>query len=162
MLNRRETVSEECANCIASRIENQGSVTVGRRQFISATVMAAAAAALAACGGASSSVTAPGTVGLSLKVSDYATLANVGGVALINANGSPIAVVRTGATTFVALSRVCPHQGTTVNLTTNGFLCPNHGASFTLTGTWTGGERTSSMRSYTTSYDAATATISIG
>jgi Rieske Fe-S protein len=122
--------------------------------------MAAAAAALAACGG-STSVTAPSSVGLSVKVSDYATLATIGGVALVNANGSPIAVVRTGATTFVALSRVCPHKGTTVNVTANGFLCPNHGATFNSTGTWTGGERTSNMRSYTTTYDSVTGTISI-
>jgi Rieske Fe-S protein len=122
--------------------------------------MAAAAAALAACGG-STSVTAPSSVGLSVKVSDYATLATIGGVALVNANGSPIAVVRTGATTFVALSRVCPHKGTTVNVTANGFLCPNHGAAFNSTGTWTGGERTSNMRSYTTTYDSVTGTISI-
>jgi Rieske Fe-S protein len=122
--------------------------------------MAAAAAALAACGG-STSVTAPSSVGLSVKVSDYATLATIGGVALVNASGSPIAVVRTGATTFVALSRICPHRGTTVNVTANGFLCPNHGATFNSTGTWTGGERTSNMRSYTTTYDSVTGTISI-
>jgi Rieske Fe-S protein len=160
MLNRLEAISEACANCVASRGEKQDSVTIGRRQFISGSVMAAAAAALAACGG-SSNVTAPGSVGFSLKISDYAALATVGGVALVESNGSPIAVVRTGATTFVALSRICPHQGSTVNVTANGFLCPNHGATFTSTGTWTGGQRTSNMRSYTTSYDSVTGTLAI-
>lgn len=162
MLKRFEAVSDACANCIASHSQNEDSVTIGRRQFLSASMMAAAAAALAACSNSSSSITAPSSVTLTVKVSDYATLATVGGVALVNSSGSPIAVVRTGATSFVALSRVCPHKGTTVNVTANGFLCPNHGATFTSTGTWTGGQRTSNMRSYATSYDSVTGTITIG
>lgn len=150
MLNKVEANSNICGNCI------------GRREFISASVLTAAAAALAACSASGGGdVTGPSSVGLTLKLSDYPTLASVNGVALISANGSPIAVVRTGASTFVALSRICPHQGSTVNLVTNGFLCPNHGASFTLNGTWTGGQRTSNMRSYTTTYDSAAGTIAI-
>jgi Rieske Fe-S protein len=156
VLNRLEA----CANCTASLGENRDSVTIGRRQFISASVIAAAAAALAACGG-SASVTAPQSVGLSVKIADYPALANVGGVATLSSNGSPLAVVRTGAATFVALSLICPHQGSTINATTSGFRCPNHGATFNSTGTWTGGERTSSMHSYSTSYDAAAGTLAI-
>ena len=150
MLKTVEVTSSACANC------------VGRREFISASVLAAAAVALAACSASGSGdVTAPNSVGVTVKLSDYATLASVGGVALVSASGSPIAVVRTGATTFVALSRICPHQGSTVNVVANGFLCPNHGASFTLDGTWTGGQRTSNMRSYTTIYDSVAGTITI-
>ena len=162
MLNQIEAISGACASC-AARNEDDQPATLGRRQFLSASLMAAAAAALAACSATGmTDATSPSSVGLSVKVSDYATLANVGGVALINASGSPIAVVRTGTSTFVALSRVCPHQGSTVNAVTGGFLCPNHGAQFDQNGTWTGGQRTSNMRAYSTSYDAATGTITIG
>jgi nitrite reductase/ring-hydroxylating ferredoxin subunit len=163
MLNKAEAISNACASCMASHRDSEETVAIGRRQFISASVLAAAAAALAACSASGSSdFTGPSSVGgLTLKLSDYATLASVGGVALVSASGSPIAVVRTGASTFIALSRVCPHQGSTVNLVANGFLCPNHGASFTLDGTWTGGQRTSNMRSYTTTYDSAAGTITI-
>lgn len=149
-----------CANCASA---TDDTIDLGRRQFIAAGFMAAAAAALAACaGGGSDLPTSPGNVGLTIKVSDYASLASVGGVATLSANGTPLAIVRTGATSFAALSRVCPHQGTTVNVTSTGFLCPNHGAQFNKSGTWVGGERTSSMHSYSTSYVASTDTLTIG
>jgi len=160
MIDRIEAISSACANC-AARTQADAPVTVGRRQFLSASLMAAAAAALAACAGGTDA-TAPASVNLTLKISDYPALANVGGVALVSASGSPLAVVRTNTSTFVALSRICPHQGTTVNQTTGGFLCPNHGARFDLNGTWTGGERTSNMRSYATQYDSAAGTLTIG
>jgi len=44
----------------------------------------------------------------------------------------------------------------------SGFLCPGHGAQFNAAGQWVGGQRTSNMRSYSTTYDAAAGTITIG
>jgi cytochrome b6-f complex iron-sulfur subunit len=135
---------------------------IGRRTFLAQSAILAAAAALAACG-AGGSVTAPTLSGsASIKVSDYPALASVGGVAMVNVSGSPLAVVHTDASSYVALSRVCPHQGSIVNFTGNGFLCPNHGAQFTETGTWVGGQRTSNLRSYPTSFDSTTDTLTIG
>lgn len=39
--------------------------------------------------------------------------------------------------TFVALSKICTHQGTTINYrsASNDFLCPNHGSQFKTDGT---------------------------
>ena len=65
------------------------------------------------------------------------------------------------ACSFVALSRVCPHQGSIVNVNGSGFLCPGHGATFTATGTWTGGQRTTNLHAYATSYDAASGVVTI-
>lgn len=125
-----------------------------RREVLSQALLAAIGAALAACG---DYATAPESLGsFTFKVSDQAALATVGGVALMTANGSPIAVVRTGTTSFLALSRICPHQGGTIGTASGGFRCPEHGATFSLSGDWTGGEHTSNMRSYPTTYDAAT------
>ena len=82
--------------------------------------------------------------------------------ALASVNGASLAIVRTSSTEFVALSRVCPHQGGRIDPVSGGFQCTKHGARFNWTGTWTGGERTSSMRAYSTSYDASTGVLSIG
>ena len=136
---------------------------IDRRKFVSLGAYVAAAAALAACAGAGGTgITSPGSVGATAKLSDYVALATVGGVAVATIGGTPVAIVRTSSTTFITLSRICPHQGSTVNAVTGGFRCPNHGATFNASGTWTGGQRTSSMVSYATTFDAAAGTLTIG
>ena len=140
-----------------------GEAIVDRRGFLSQAMLTAAAMALAACGGGGDGATAPSTIGSSLRVADYPGLAATGGVATASVNGTPLAIVRTGASSFAALSRVCPHQGNLVNpVSGGGFLCPGHGARFDATGRWTGGQNTSSLRSYPTTYDAATGLLAIG
>jgi Rieske Fe-S protein len=136
---------------------------VDRRTFLAQGALAAAAAALAACG-LSSEPTAPGTLAspLTINVADYAALASVHGVAFVSAERNPLAIVRTGTSSFVALSRICPHAGSTVNTASFGFLCPGHGAEFDETGRWIGGQRTSSLTSYPTQYDAATGMLTVG
>jgi cytochrome b6-f complex iron-sulfur subunit len=154
--------STSCADCGTGPSISGASSAIGRRTFIAQSAIFAAVAALAACG-AASDATAPALSGsTTVRLADQPALANVGGVALVTIASSPFALVRTGTSTFVALSRVCPHQGSIVNQSTTGFLCPNHGAQFSTTGTWVGGERTSSMRSYATIYDAAAGTITVG
>jgi Rieske Fe-S protein len=146
-----------CGAGVAVRID-QG---IDRRAFLIRGAVAAAAIALAACG-AASDATAPSSVALTVKVADHPELDSVGGVALVSASGSPLAIVRTGNATFVALSRICPHQGATVGTISGGFSCPRHGARFNTTGAWVGGQQTSSLRSYPTSYDVSTGTITVG
>ncbi|MBX9929755.1 MAG: Rieske (2Fe-2S) protein [Gemmatimonadaceae bacterium] len=133
--------------------------TVGRRTFVAQGMLAAAALALAACGG--DGATSPSVTPVTLKLSDFPTLANVGGVATTRAGNTPIAVVRSGAATFAAFSRVCPHEGETINVGGPGFTCPRHGAQFTLTGRWQGGQRAGNLRSLTTAYDANAATVTV-
>lgn len=156
----KEAMKNGCGDDCACGLQNAESV-IDRRKFLSIGAYLAAATALAACAIADNS-TAPGSVNATVKISDYTSLASVGGYAMTSINGSPVAIVRTGASTFITLSRVCPHQGSTINATSNGFRCPNHGATFNTTGTWTGGQRTSNMRSYPTSFDATTGTLTIG
>jgi Rieske Fe-S protein len=126
--------------------------------------MTALAAALAACG-LSNTPTAPGSLSqpVTITLSEHPSLANVDGVAFVSdTDGNPLALVRTGTSTFVALSRICPHAGSTVNTASFGFLCPGHGAEFDFSGRWMGGQRTSSLTSYPTQYNAAAGTVAIG
>lgn len=143
--------------------DGDGPGLVGRRTFLVQSAILAAAAALAACAGGLSDITAPGVPANStIKVSDYPSLSSVGGVAMVTLGNAPIAVVRTGTSSFLALSRVCPHQGGTVGQSGNELVCPVHGAQFDLTGQWIGGQPTSSLHQYATSFDAAGGTLSIG
>ena len=136
---------------------------IGRRTFLVQSGILAAVAALAACGASSDGTTAPTLPANSqIDVASYPALANVGGVAMVSVSGAPIAIVRTSTTSFVALSRVCPHQGGIVQQSGSRFVCPVHGATFDLNGTWVGGQRTSSLHQYATTYDAASNTLTIG
>jgi Rieske Fe-S protein len=140
--------------------EGEGDARVtDRRAFISQMAMAAASVALAGC---VSGLTAPETVSGSIKVSDYNSLANTNGVALVTVSGAQLAIVRTSATSFAAFSRTCPHQGATIDSNGNGFTCPRHQAQFDLAGKWVGGRATGNLHSYNTSYDATTGTLTIG
>ena len=164
MMNGDGVQTTECgASCGCADGADLMPVGIDRRAFLVRGAMAAAAVALVSCGvGGGSDATAPTSVSATVKVSDYPALATVGGVALVTASGSPIAIVRTGSASFVALSRICPHQGATVNSNGSGFTCPRHGARFNSTGTWIGGQSTSSLRSYPTGYDDSSGTITIG
>lgn len=151
-----------CGGCAPAHAAEHARDGIGRRTFLAQSALLAAGALLAAC--AASDVSAPGTTidsTTNIKVSDFPALASVGGIALVNFSGNPFAIVRTGDASFVTLSRICPHQGNTINPSGSGFLCPGHGARFTASGQWQGGQSTSNMRSYATSYDAAAGTLTI-
>lgn len=157
----------DCANCRSANSSQWLRAVagtedgVGRRTFLVQSGILAAMAALAACG-ASSDATAPSVPSnSSLNIADYPTLANVGGVALVSLGGAPVAIVRTSSTGFIALSRVCPHQGGIVNQSGSRWVCPVHGATFDIDGNWIGGQPTSNMHQYATTYDAASNTLTI-
>jgi cytochrome b6-f complex iron-sulfur subunit len=134
---------------------------VTRREFMIRGSMTGIAIMLAGCS-MGNGPTAPGSVNLTINVSDYPPLASDGGVVYVTASGNPLAVVRLNASTFETLSRVCPHQGGTVNTDGSGFTCPVHGARFSDTGTWEGGQRTSNLRTYPTNFDSSTGVLTIG
>jgi cytochrome b6-f complex iron-sulfur subunit len=134
---------------------------VTRRQFVIQGAVATVAIVLAGCG-LSNGPTAPGSVSLTINIADYPPLATVGGVAYVDASGNPLAVVRLDANTFDALSRICPHQGGTINTSPGGFTCPVHGARFDDSGNWVGGQPTSNLTTYPTQFDSGTGTLKIG
>ena len=140
-----------------------------RREFLGAAAVTALALLQSACGdgeiggtGLDDDDDATGGGALVVTVAQFAALANVGGVARVDGgSGTPVALVRTGAATFTALSLVCPHERTTVNVNGSGFLCPNHGARFSGTGIWQGGQATTNMKTLAATYNASAGTVSI-
>ncbi len=144
-------------------------VNAGRRDFLTQSALAGIAALLAACGDGEIGGVGPlaPTVletGFTVRLSDFPALQQVGGIARVDgATANPIAVSRTGANSFVALSMVCPHAGyKPISIVPDGFRCPNHDARFAADGNWTGGQRTRDLQSYPTSYNAGAGTLTIG
>lgn len=154
-----------CGRCAETRSEVSQTATagdgIGRRTFLVQSGILAAIAALSACG-VGGDLTAPNVPpNSSIDVNNYPALANVGGVAMVTLGSAPVAIVRSGTSSFLALSRVCPHQGGIVELSRNDFVCPVHGATYDLQGHWIGGQRASSLHQYATSFDPTTGTLSI-
>jgi nitrite reductase/ring-hydroxylating ferredoxin subunit len=155
-----------CHECDTTRTAESLAATasgdIGRRTFLAQTGILAAVAALSACGLSGGEPTAPSVpTNSTIDVNSYSTLANIGGVAIVTLGNAPVAVVRTGSTSFLALSRICLHQGGTVQLANNDFVCPVHGATYDLSGKWIGGQRAPSLHQYTTSYDQASGILTI-
>ncbi|MBW7932629.1 MAG: Rieske 2Fe-2S domain-containing protein [Gemmatimonadaceae bacterium] len=141
---------------------------LGRREFLGATALAALAILETACGDgqigpeAPNDYPTPGGPTLTVTVASFTALANVGGAARVDqGSGLPVALVRTGATTFAAFSLRCPHEGVTVSVQGGAFYCTGHGARFNSSGTWIGGQRTTNLRSLANTYDAGAGTVTI-
>jgi cytochrome b6-f complex iron-sulfur subunit len=148
-----------CEHCVAVR--NGG---VDRRTFLSAATVAALSALLEACstGNGATFFTGPSGGALVVKLSDYPALATIGGLARVdNGVGAPTALARTGASTFVGVTMICTHQGATIDVINGAsFRCPNHGALFSATGGWLGGQPTTSLATYAATFDG-TNTVTI-
>ncbi len=68
---------------------------------------------------------------LSVQLAKIPALANVGGsVAIGIIKGKPVAISRTGATTYIAFSLNCPHQNVPVTKVETGWRCEAHGSEF--------------------------------
>lgn len=133
---------------------------IDRRAFLTSSAMAALLLSLPACGDLTGPDVGP-SIGHTITVADFPDLTPVGGVVFVSLDGSPLALVRAGDASFLALSRVCPHRGSLVNETAGGFVCPRHGARFDAGGTWVGGQLTTSLRERSTHYDVSTDVLTI-
>ena len=89
---------------------------------------------------------------LDLTSADYKKLKTEGEFAIV---GDTI-VVATANNKFVALSKACTHQGTTVNFqkATNVIRCPNHGSEFNFDGSVKKGPAASPLTVFKTTLSA--------
>lgn len=87
-----------------------------------------------------------------LTSTDYKKLKTTGEFAIV---GDTI-VIATGSDKFVALSKACTHQGTTVGYrsASSDIKCPNHGSEFKLDGTVQKGPAASPLTVFKTTLSA--------
>lgn len=148
---------------------------VSRRVFLTRASTAAAAAALAACG--DGQLSSPlglhqggnggngggggGGGGLQVVVGNFPGLNTLG--QLVEVTSGVAAKRVTDTPTFVAFDMTCTHQGCLTGLVASQrFSCPCHGSQFDGNGNVTRGPATRPLAQLTTSYDAATDTLTIG
>jgi Rieske Fe-S protein len=118
-----------------------------RRQFLGAASLLSVSALLAACGdgvydGPESRLDVLRDP-VRIDPRQYPALAGIGGRVVITPAGrAPVVIETVGVRAYRALSLACPHNGTVVDLSNDGFVCPNHGARFAHDGAWTGGQST--------------------
>ncbi len=106
---------------------------LNRRDFLAKTALGAAALVVAqACGdGQIGPPTQVLGTSITINLADFPDLATPG--VLVDV-GHDRAVLRSGATTFVAHSRICTHEGCDTNILNNRFECPCHGSIFATDG----------------------------
>ena len=104
---------------------------------ISRRALLASACALLALGGSALPAAAQSAVRtrpdgrLEVRVRDVPELASVGGAVRVGSvKGVPVAVARTGPSSYRAFSLRCPHQGVTVARSAQGWTCAAHGSQF--------------------------------
>jgi cytochrome b6-f complex iron-sulfur subunit len=123
-----------------------------RRDFIN-TLSGPVLAACAVCMGACSKSSAGGNTGAvnaNFNVDLASSLLSVGS-SLVQ---SGVIVVRLASgnvpTSFTAVQVACTHEGTSINYNSAGgnFVCPNHGSTFSTSGTVTLGPATNSLKKY--------------
>lgn len=129
---------------------------MNRKEFFSRVGFGAAAVLLPVCvAGLATSCSseggndiAPTSVDFILDIST-GSLTKDGGFLVSN----KIVVARVNASTFLAVSAACTHEGTNVNYvdSSNTFYCPNHGANFSSTGNHLNGPGSGNLKQYNVS-----------
>lgn len=90
-------------------------------------------------------------------------LSKVGGRVLLGTvKGAPVAVVRTGASSYTALDLSCTHQGVTVRESSAGWSCPAHGSQFAEDGEVTRGPAMANLALVRTRWNARKGRLIVG
>jgi thiosulfate dehydrogenase [quinone] large subunit len=147
-------------------MEKRDGIDVARREFLGqcglmVLLAGGAATLLQACD--TSEVNAPtGSGSVEIGVGSL----DADGKALISDENGPdamkILVIRKDATTYLAMTTKCTHQGCQVNPPQNGSItCPCHGSRYTLEGAVINGPAPSPLHRYATTYDATRSILTV-
>lgn len=94
-----------------------------------------------------------------MKLADLPGLASTG--TLVRVPNTTVGIVRTSATTFVASSTLCTHEGCDTTVRSNQYSCPCHDSLFSATGDLLRGPATRGLDHYTATFDATANTLTI-
>ncbi|GGI25368.1 QcrA and Rieske domain-containing protein [Pedobacter mendelii] len=129
-----------------------------RKDFLNSIGMSAAAFAILNCVGckkdsnssSSADMTGPTGVNFTLDLSLAANAALLSNGGSLISNG--VIVAKTKGGTYIAVQRSCTHESYTLTYQSanSRFYCPNHGATFSESGTVTNGPATRSLTVYNT------------
>ena len=128
-----------------------GCAMFDRRGFLTrASLLGLGAMVTAACGdgviGGALTQPNPTITPFLVDPTKLTALQQVGGRVVVSAPESGAVILeRLSATSFRGFALACPHAGTSVEVLSDGFLCPNHGARFSRDGVWQGGQPTSNL-----------------
>lgn len=88
-----------------------------------------------------------GETTIDLNSNDFAALKNVGGYAY----SGNILIIRSGTSSYIALSKVCTHQSCTVayNSASDRIECPCHGSIYSTSGSVLQGPAPAALKTYT-------------
>ena len=114
----------------------------------------------------SSSPTDPGSSVAAFNITvDVSSLASDNtAVRTATPDGHSLLVVRQNATTYITILLVCTHEGCGGNdmkLSGSTIVCSCHDSHFDMKGNVTKGPATTSLKTYSTTYDAATKKVTI-
>lgn len=123
---------------------------------------------LASCG-KDSNPTGPGDNGETeektsvVNLSENQTLQQVGGFKTFQLGSVPVILFRVNDTTFKTLSRVCTHQGCTIDWqsSNNKFNCACHGSQFDKDGNVLQGPANRSLANFRTEFDSMSNQVTI-
>ena len=121
-----------------------------RRQFLASASVLSLGALVSGCGdgiiGAPELVLDAVPAPFRLDPAAIPELAQIGGRTVVaSGTSAPVLVERVGSAQFRALSLVCPHRGTIVEVASDRLRCPNHEAVFATDGTWLSGQPTAGL-----------------
>lgn len=100
----------------------------------------------------------PSGITVDLNDAAFANLKTVGGFAY----KGDIIIIRTSNSVYIALSKVCTHQGCTVtyNSSNNNLPCPCHGSLYNINGSVINGPAPNALKNYNVSLSGNILTIS--
>ena len=105
---------------------------INRRALLSGACALLAITGLGALpASANSGIRKLGNGRVSVNLKSIPELSKVGGsVGIGNVKGKPVAITRTGTSSYIAFSLSCPHQGVKLTQAATGWVCDAHGSEF--------------------------------